>query len=158
MHGKPSLYKAASLLGNKRRDVKKQGQWQVKRGNRERKYFQGHEHGTVRGTKSVDLAVTSEIVRCSYITRPLNFCQGQQGDRLNRITVCLFAVSGYLTPPILSSKGPRAQGGVVFPQRGRGSGGGHRETAFTTRSHQTQISTLERSEARTVFYSHLKEQ
>ncbi len=90
----------------------------MKQGNRKRKYFQGREHGTVRGTKSVDLAVTSEIVRRSYITRPLNFFQGQQEDRLNKITG-LFAVSGYLTPPIISSEGPCSGWSGFSPERER---------------------------------------
>lgn len=42
--------------------------------------FQRHDHGTA------DLAVPSEIIRCSYITRPHNFFQGHEGDRLNKIT------------------------------------------------------------------------
>lgn len=48
--------------------------------HRKRKDFQRHDHGTA------DLAVPSEIIRCSYITRPHNFFQGQEGDGLNKIT------------------------------------------------------------------------
>lgn len=115
----------------------------MKQGNRKRKYFQGREHGTVRRTKSVDLAVTSEIVRCSYITSWLNVLQGQQGDRLNKITG-LVAVSGYLTPPLLSSEGPELRM-EFFPREGAGQEGGHLPISLTeaksfyiTRSHQSQ--------------------
>lgn len=115
----------------------------MKEGNRKRKYFPRREHGTVRGTKSVDLAVTSEIVRRSYITRPLNFFQGQQEDRLNKITG-LFAVSGYLTPPIISSEGPVLRMEWFFPREGEGQEGAtylsarRRQRAFVTRPHQSQ--------------------
>lgn len=93
----------------------------MQQGDRKRKYFRRREHGTVRGKESVDLAVTSETVRCSYITRALNFSQGQQGDRLNKITG-LFAVSGYLTLSILGSEGPALRVEWFVPREGEGGG------------------------------------
>lgn len=128
---------AASLFGRSQRSRRKQGRWRVKQGERERKCFQGCEHGTVTGTKSVDLAVTSEIIRCSYITRLLNSFQGQQGDRLSKITA-LFTVSGYLTPTILGAKGPTPGMEWFFPREGRGQPDGGRERFYITRSHQSQ--------------------
>lgn len=86
-----------------------------------KKIFSGARARTVRGTKSVDLAVTSEIVRCSYITRPLNFSQGQRGDRLNKITG-LFAVSGRLAPTLFFPLSEVLVLGIewFFPREGEG--------------------------------------
>lgn len=61
----------------------------------------------------MDLAVTSETVRCSYITRALNFSQGQRGDRLNKIRpVCSLMIPVPSNPQL---GGPGAQGGGVCP-------------------------------------------
>lgn len=104
--------------------VRKQGQWQAKQVNRKGKYFQSCGQSTVTGTKSVDLTMTSETVRPSYITKPLNFSQGRRGNRMNKLRGPS-AVGGYTTPPFFELWGRAAQDEVVFPQSDRGSTGGH---------------------------------
>lgn len=79
---------------------------------RKRKYFHGREHSTVRGF-SRNVWNRKMLIH----QRPLNFFQGQEGDKLNKITG-LFAVSGYLTPPILSSQGPALRMEWFFPREG----------------------------------------
>lgn len=72
------FYHASSLF----RD---EGQWQAKQVNRKGKYFHSCGQSRVTGTKSVDLTMTSETVRPSYITKPLHFSQGRRGNRMNKL-------------------------------------------------------------------------
>lgn len=65
--------------------MRKQGQRQAKQVNRKGKYFHSCGQSRVAGTKSVDLTVTSETIRPSYITKPLHFSQGRRGNRMNKL-------------------------------------------------------------------------